>query len=123
MPTEPQPVTLAEVVNRAVDVTDPDAQDPAIAALQERFEDADEPVTAVTDSLEERLADAIEGADVELDDPAVAVTGAVIQYLARRRDELDADADAILRLAVRAEWRGDPPTAVADWLSDRGVEA
>ena len=79
MPTEPQPVTLAEVVNRAVDVTDPDAQDPAIAALQERFEDADEPVTAVTDSLEERLADAIEGADVELDDPAVAVTGAVIQ--------------------------------------------
>jgi predicted NBD/HSP70 family sugar kinase len=122
MPTEPQPVTLAEVVNRAVDVTDPDGQDTAIAALQERFEDADEPVTAVLDSLEERLADAIEGVDVELDDPAVAVTGAVIQYLARRRDELDSDADSIMRLAARAEWRGDPPLAVTDWLGDHGVQ-
>jgi hypothetical protein len=121
MPTEPQPVTLAEVVNRAVDVTDPDAQDPAVASIQERFEDADEPVSAVLDGLEERLADAIEEADVELDDPAVAMTGAVIQYLARRRDELDGDADSILRLAVRAEWRDDPPTAVADWLADHGV--
>ncbi|MBB4662599.1 hypothetical protein [Conexibacter arvalis] len=122
MPTEPQPVTLAEVVNRAVDVTDPDGQDAAIAAIQERFEDADEPVTGVLDGLEERLADAIEGADVELDDPAVAVTGAVIQYLARRRDELDADSDAIMRLAARAEWRGDPPTSVSDWLADHGVQ-
>ncbi|HEY4279809.1 MAG TPA: hypothetical protein VGM91_16400 [Conexibacter sp.] len=122
MPTEPQPVTLAEVVNRAVDVADPDATDDSIARIQEQFEDADEPVSAVLDDLETRLADAIEEIDVELDDPAVAVTGAVIQYLARRRDELDADADAILRLAARAEWRGDPPDAVTDWLHDRGVE-
>lgn len=121
MPTEPQPVTLAEVVNRAVDVTDPRAADSAVAAIQERFEDADEPVSAVLDSLEERLADAIEGADVELDDPAVAVTGAVIQYLARRRDELDGDPETVMRLAARAEWKGDPPLAVSDWLSDHGV--
>ena len=122
MPTEPQPVTLAEVVNRAVDVADPDAIDDAIARIQEAFEDADEPVSAVLDDLESRLADTIEEVDVELDDPAVAVTGAVIQYLARRRDELDADADHILRLAVRSEWRGDPPEAVSDWLTDRGVK-
>jgi len=122
MPTEPQPTTLAEVVNRAVDVADPDNQDASIAAFQERFEDADEPVTAVLDSLEERLADAVEEIDVELDDPAVAVTVAIVQYLARRRDELDADADAIMRLAARAEWRGDPPASVLAWLGDRGVD-
>lgn len=123
MPTEPQPVTLAEVANRAVDVADPDNQDPAIAAVQERFEDADEPVSAVLDGLEERLADVVESVDAELDDPGVAMTVAVIQYLARRRDELDADAETILRLAARAEWRGDPPAYVSAWLEDRGVAA
>ncbi len=122
MPTEPQPTTLAEVVNRAVDVADPNASDPAIAAIQERFEDADEPISAVLDGLEERLADAVEEVDVELDDPAVAVTIAIVQYLARRRDELDADADTIMRLAVRAEWRGDPPSSVLAWLGERGVD-
>lgn len=122
MPTEPQPTTLAEVVNRAVDVADPDGQDAAIAAFQERFEDADEPISAVLDGLEEQLADAVEEVDVELDDPAVAVTVAIVQYLGRRRDELDADADTIMRLAVRSEWRGDPPASVLAWLGDRGVD-
>jgi hypothetical protein len=121
MPTEPQPTSLAEVVNRAVDVADPDNQDPAIASFQERFEDADEPVTAILDGLEERLADTVEAIDVELEDPAVAVTVAIVQYLARRRDELDADPDTIMRLAARAEWRGDPPGSVEAWLSERGV--
>jgi hypothetical protein len=119
---EPQPTTLAEVVNRAVDVADPDNQDPSIAAFQERFEDADEPISAVLDGLEERLADAVEEIDVELDDPAIAVTVAIVQYLGRRRDELDADADAIMRLAVRSEWRGNAPDSVEAWLSDRGVQ-
>lgn len=121
MPTEPQPISLAEVVNRAVDVTDPDNQDPAIAAFQERFEDADEPVSAILDGLEERLADAVVELDAELDDPAIAVTVAIVQYLARRRDELDAEPETIMRLAARAEWRGDPPSNVEAWLSERGV--
>jgi hypothetical protein len=60
--------------------------------------------------------------DVELDDPAVSMASATILYLARRRDELHADADHILRLAARAEWKGDPPYGVVDWLADRGVE-
>ena len=28
----------------------------------------------------------------------------------------------ILRLAARAEFNGDPPEAVVEWLADRGVE-
>jgi hypothetical protein len=47
---------------------------------------------------------------------------AVILYLARRRDELHDHPSKILRLAARAEYKGDPPEQVVEWLADRGVE-
>jgi hypothetical protein len=121
MPTEPQPVTLFEIVKRAVEICDPTNGDPRLGRLLAQFEDADEPATAVV-NLEERLAIAQEGVDVELDDPAVSMATAVILYLAHRRDQLDDDPDKILRLAARAEWKGDPPETVRDWLSASGVE-
>ena len=73
-------------------------------------------------NLEERLAIAAEGADYDIEDPAVSIATAVILYLAHRRDELHDDPEKILRMAARAEWKGDPPEAVLDWLADRGVE-
>ena len=46
---------------------------------------------------------------------------AVITYLGHRRDEVsDVEAD-ILRLAARAEYDGDPPEVVEEWLADQGV--
>jgi hypothetical protein len=113
-------VTLYEVARRAIDVADPTGADERLGALLERFEDADEPVTAVQ-NLGERVAIALEGVDVEIEDPAVSVAAATILYLAHRRDELDADAEHILRLAARAEWKGDPPEDVLEWLGERGV--
>lgn len=121
MPTEPQPTTLFEIAKRAVEVSDPDDADPRLGSLLEQFEDADEPVTAIQ-NLEERVAIAVEGVDVEIDDLAVSMAAATILYLAHRRDELHGEAEDILRLAARAEWRGDPPDRVRDWLADRGVE-
>jgi hypothetical protein len=121
MATEPQPVTLFEIVRRAVEICDAGNQDEVLGRLFARFEDADEPVTAILDGLESRLAAAVEDVDPELEDPSVTMAVAVIQYLARRRDELDDDADDVLRLAARAEWHGDPPNAVIAWLADRGV--
>jgi hypothetical protein len=121
MPTNPQPVTLFDVVRRAVDVCDPADSDSRLGDLLAQFEDADEPVAAIQ-NLEERIAIAIEGVDVEIDDPAVSMAAATIIYLAHRRDELHDDPDHILRLAARAEWKGDPPERVLDWLADRGVE-
>jgi hypothetical protein len=121
MPTNPAPITLFEVAKRAVEVSDPDDADPRLGELLEQFEDADEPVTAV-ENLEERVAIAVEGVDIEIEDPAVSMAAATILYLARRRDELKDDPESILRLAARAEWRGDPPDGVRDWLADRGVE-
>ena len=120
MPTEPQPTTLFEIVKRAVEIADPDGGDPRLGDLLEQFEDADEPVTAIQ-NLEERLALAEEGVDAELQDPAVSVATAVILYLAHRRDELNDAPEKVLRMASRAEWQGDPPETVVEWLEDRGV--
>lgn len=116
-----RPISLFEVVKRAVDVSDPAGTDPGLGDLLMQFEDDDEPVTGI-ENLEERVAIAVEGVDVEIDDPAVSMAVAATLYLARRRDELHDDPHKILRLAARAEWKGDPPYAVVDWLSERGVE-
>lgn len=121
MPSGPRPISLFEIAKRAVEICDPDDRDSRLGDLLEQFEDADEPVTAIQ-NLEERVALAVEGVDVEIDDPAVSMAAATILYLAYRRDELHDDPSKILRLTARAEWKGDPPEAVVDWLADRGVE-
>jgi hypothetical protein len=120
VPTEPAPVTLFEVARRAVEISDPAGRDRRLGELLEQFEDADEPVAGI-DNLEEKVAIAVEGVDVEDEDPAVEMATATILYLAYRRDELHADPRHILRLAARSEWEGDPPDRVVAWLSERGV--
>lgn len=121
MPTEPSPITLFDVAKRAVEICDPRAADPRLGALLAQFEDADEPVRAIQ-NLEERVAIAVEGVDVDIDDPLVSMAAAVILYLAHRRDELGEEPSKLLRLAARAEWKGDPPYSVRELLSERGVE-
>jgi hypothetical protein len=120
MPTEPQPPSLADVARRAVEICDPQGTDAVLGDYFLQFEDADEPITAIQ-NLEERIALAAEGVDVDVSDPSIAVANAVILYLAHRRDEMNDDPDQIVRLAARAEWKGDPPEAVVDWLAARGV--
>jgi hypothetical protein len=120
MATEPEPITLFEVAKRAVDVVDPQGADAPTGDLLMRFEDADEPITAVG-NLEERVALALDGVDSEVENPVAQMAGAVILYLAHRRDELEDDADEVLRLAARSEWKGQPPAAVQNWLEERGV--
>jgi hypothetical protein len=121
MPMEPPPVTLFDVATRAVEICDPSDSDDRLDRLLMQFEDADEPVTAI-ENLQERVAIAEEGADVDIDDPAVSMAAATILYLAHRRDELGDEPSKILRLAARAEWKGDPPYVVRDWLAQRGIE-
>ena len=120
MATEPEPITLFEVAKRAVDVVDPQGLDPSTGDFLMRFEDADEPITAVG-NLDERVALALDGIDPEVENPVAQRAGAVILYLAHRRDELDDDPGDILRLAARAEYAGDPPDFIADWLQAQGV--
>ena len=114
--------TVAELVRRAVEIADPDDRDPALGEFEVQLEDDDTPITAV-ENLEERLALAAEGADYEIENPSVSMATAVVLYLASKHGEASGDRDPreLLSLAARAQWRGDPPSDVADWLADRGV--
>ena len=121
MPAEPQPVTVSQVVHRAVEVTDPQGANDALADLLVRFEDNDEPVTAVED-FEEMLSEAANSIGDPDSDPELAVAQAVALYLAHRRDELNEDPVELLRLAARAEFDGHPPPLVADWLRVQEID-
>lgn len=120
MPTEPPVPTVFEVVRRAAEICDPDDDDPAVGDLLERFEDRDEPITALEDP-ETQLAEAA-ALDEDVAGPAEVMVVAVATYLAHRRDQMDDGPDEILRLTARAEFDGDPPGPVRDWLADGGVE-
>jgi hypothetical protein len=123
MPTEPAPVTLSEVVRRAVQVCDPDG-DEGLDDLLERFEDDDEPLSPTSAEIaEQRIAEEIGALDPQAEDPAVTMAGAVATYLAFRRDQVGDDPREILVLAARAEFDGRPPDHVRAWLAARGVEA
>jgi hypothetical protein len=122
MPTEPEPVTLTQVVHRAVQVVDPTGSE-GLDDLLERFEDADEPLSSVlAPAVAQHLAEEVGALDPQAEDPAVQMAGAVATYLVFRRDELDEEPGALLELAARAEFDGKPPENVRAWLADAGIE-
>jgi hypothetical protein len=122
MPTEPQPLTLAQLVHRAAEVTDPGGADEDVIELTQRFEDADWPVSGILEGIEQRMAEAAGTLDPQEDSPGLQMTVAVSVYLAHRRDELEHEPQDILRMAVRAEYDGNPPAGVANWLDELGVQ-
>jgi hypothetical protein len=116
MPTDPETVTLFEVARRAVDVVDHEASDDALTSFLERFEDRDEPVTAV-EQPDELFAEA--AGSIDPDDPALQMAAAVAGYLSFKRDQVEAQPEDLLRRAAEAEFDGHPPPEVASWLSER----
>jgi hypothetical protein len=121
MPTDPAPVTLAQVVHRAAEVVDPEGADQDVVDLLVRFEDADEPVSAI-DDVEQRIAEGAGRIDPQEESGPVQVARVVATYLAFRRDEVAEEPDELVRLAVRAEYDGHPPEPVTEWLALNGVE-
>jgi len=117
MQTDRTLISLSDLVRRAAAIVDPNGADPAVVELVTQFDDDDEPVRGILDTLEERLAF---GAD---EDAPVVMTQAITLYLAHRLDEVDDDPDDIVRLAARAEFDGRPPAPVTAWLEERGIEA
>ena len=122
MPTEPQPVTLAQLVHRAAEITDPEGADDDVTALMQRFEDADWPVSGILESLEQRMAEAAGALDALEESPGLQMAAAVTVYLGHRRDEVDEQPDHVLRMAARAEYDGNPPAHVAQWLETAGID-
>jgi hypothetical protein len=122
MPTDPEPVTLAEAVHRAVVVVDPEGH-AGLEDLLARFEDDDEPLDSTSAEIaEQRIAEEAGKLDPQAEDPAVQMAAAVATYLAYRRDELDEEPQRLLELAARAEFDAHPPEAVEDLLAERGVQ-
>jgi hypothetical protein len=120
MPTDPRPVSLFDVVKRAADIVDPDDADATIGDFEMAFEDDDEPVRAL-DDVESRVATVLYDLDPAVENGTLSMAGAITTYLSYRRDELNADPDEVIKLAARAEWEGDPPAVVQDWLAERGI--
>jgi len=122
MPTEPEPLTLSQVVHRAVEIVDPDGGE-GLDDLLTRFEDADDPLSStLAESAAMRIAEGVGALDPQEEDGAVQMAGAVATYLTYRRDEVDEDPGALLALAARAEFDGRPPDVVREWLEDVGIE-
>jgi hypothetical protein len=121
MSTEPPPLTLFEVVRRAVQLVDPDDNDPTAGDFERAFEDDDEPVRGV-DDIEDRVGEVLSTLDPATNNGSIAMAGALTVYLAYRRDEVHVDPAKLLVLAARAEWDGAPPEAVVEWLADRGLK-
>jgi hypothetical protein len=119
VPSEPQPVTVAAAVHRAVEVCQ-DSGSPGLDELLERFQDDDEPISGVED-IEGRLLATLGPPELDDEDPALSMARAVIVYLAHRRDEIDADPIELLVLAARAEFHGEPPDHVGRWLQEQGI--
>jgi hypothetical protein len=107
---------LSDAVRRAVDICDDGSA--GLDDLLARFEDDDEPITAI-DDVEARLNEALGPPDDW--EPALTMARAVVVYLRYRRDQVDSDPAELLRLAARAEFDGEPPEPVARWLEARGV--
>jgi hypothetical protein len=115
-PRDADPVTLFDVIRRAVDVADFQGQDPRLGQLLEDFEDDQEPVSGV-DQLDEVLAEAELDVDADGDDPRVALAIAVARYLAHHRGALGSDDAQIVTEAVRWQWHGHAPPAVDDLIA------
>ncbi len=117
-----QTPTVSEVVRRAIDVCEFEGDVDGLAEYYLRFEDRDEPVTALGGGREREFFEQegmVEGQDPE---PSLVMAAAVATYLAFRRDEVTDDDDDLLRLAARAEFGAHPPPYVADWLALRGID-
>ena len=122
MPTDPLPVTLAQVVHRAVVVVDPEGH-AGLEDLLERFEDDDEPLDSTgAEIAAQRIAEEAGALDPQAEDPAVQLAAAVATYLVFRRDEVDEEPRALLTLAARAGFHGDPPAGVRELLAQRGAQ-
>ncbi len=120
MSTEPQPLTLADAVRRAVQACDPTAESPSAADVVARFEDRDEPIAGVQE-LDGWLAEEFGALDPQEEDPVVQMIRATTIYLAFKRPAASAGDQELLRLAARAEYSGDPPEPIRSWLAERGV--
>ncbi len=123
MPTEAAPLTLADAAARAVKAVNTIKADPGIGDFLVRFEDADGPIGDAS-VAEQQIAEEVGAIDPQAEDAAIQMAAAVTTYLVYRRDEVvESDDKALVRLAVRAEYKGEmPEEPMESWLREAGIE-
>ena len=108
-------------MHRAVVVVDPDGT-AGLEDLLEPFEDDDEPLGPHgAEIATQRIAEEAAALDPQGEDPGVQLAAAVATYLVFRRDELGEEPRALLTLASRSAFHGDPPAGVRALLEQRGA--
>ena len=112
--------TVAEVVDGAVAITDPDGVDVAVQALYDGFEDDGRPATAAED-LGGELSETLAAIDPDGDSAAAKMTVASAVWLSTNIEQRHRG-EHVLREAARLHFGGEPPEAVAAWLAERGVD-
>lgn len=120
MPTEPQPITLFDVVHRAVAVCDQSGVDADLGELLQRFEDADEPV-GDPEAARDRIYEEVGALDPQEEDGPIQLAEAVAVYLCFRRDQADREPGQLLRAAVANEFPDGVPEPVERYLAESGV--
>ena len=115
-------ITVAQLVQRAVALCDPEGIDEACSQLLLAYEDDDRVAVGLVDTLRDELDSTVEGLDPEHDSAAAEVAAAVAFYLASKPAG-GSDDEATIREAVRVHWGDEPPENVRDWLDAQGVEA
>ncbi len=120
MPTEPQPVTLFDVVSRAVAVCDQSGVDADLGELLERFEDADAPI-GDQEVARQRIYEEVGALDPQEEDGPLQLAAAVAVYLCFKRDHVDQAPAQLIRLAVNAEYHEDIPDVVEEYLTASGI--
>jgi hypothetical protein len=121
MPTEPEPLTLADAVHRAARACDPEGNSASAADALARFEDRDEPIAGIQ-NIDLRMAEEFGVLDPQEEDPVIQMMRVTTVYLAFERNGAGAGDEELLRLAARAEYNREPPEPVRGWLAQRGVK-
>jgi hypothetical protein len=123
MGTDPPPLTLFEVVHRAVAVCDQSGVDADLGEYLERFEDADEPIGDPA-AARERIYEETGALDPQEEDGPIQLAAAIAVYLCYRRTETQDEPLKLIRLALAAEYNGPThvPPVIARFLEDSGVE-
>jgi hypothetical protein len=121
MPTEPEPVTLFDVVSRAVAVCDQSGVDADLGELVERFEDADAPI-GDQEAARERIYEEVGALDPQEEDGPLQLAAAIAVYLCFKRDHVDQPPAQLIRLAVSAEYHEEMPEVVEEFLAASDIE-
>jgi hypothetical protein len=109
-------LTVSQAVREAAGAVDPDDANALVGDFERWFEDDDDLASTVPD-LERRLAGAVDELDPDGAEPALAVAGAVVAYLATGPRHPPRDPGRLIEQALRLQFGDSVPASLARWVT------